>query len=539
MLRRSSGLRIDCDHAVVGAGPVGAYMAWQLKKNFPTRSVCLFEAESEAGGRFNETLFEGSRIPNGGMRWREYGNYTMAIYTRLADELNITRDQDIITDFIGSTSFGARGGFVRGSNQGLVQWYNPNMPFRTPIPGCSTQCQLIRALVDRYNENITFVASMGNFRNYIQRLLGDESAEFLRDMERLKSYHDEIADAPFYMDTYLWQARYDSVRSYPDMGMGEFPRRMVARFMEMGGRFFPNTKILTIDEFGGRFSLTSATLSILASKLSISIPQQNYQGLTGNVVDRLRATPEFQSTTPTPAVTVQQVWPERWWEKLSPNDVFRQGQMGSTAGYGNYAHVFTPSTRYAYTRNITRSVYDDDLIKTVFWRNLYATQGIEGVEREAIRFLQGLMPNATIPKPLHTSYFFTPTFHAMQKAGSHARGITNARILQWATTQPLTDIPSCKLVLPTDVFNPKMVGWAMAGWQIVIDWFKNCEGITIDPAIDYCKPYTQPPISRTWCDCRPGVPIPQEGLDYIAANCPRAKRDEVDTFVPEYESKHE
>lgn len=90
---RRRRLSLSCDHAVVGAGPVGSYMAWQLKKNFPSRSVCLFERESEPGGRFNDSVFEDFRIPNGGMRWREYGNETMAIYTRLADELGITRDQ--------------------------------------------------------------------------------------------------------------------------------------------------------------------------------------------------------------------------------------------------------------------------------------------------------------------------------------------------------------------------------------------------------------------------------------------------------------
>lgn len=241
---------------------------------------------------------------------------------------------------------------MKGSNQPLVQWYNPNMPFRTPITGCSTQCQSIRALVNKYNTDLPYVASMGSWRNFIQRYLSDESAEFLRDMERLKSYHDDIVDAPFYADTYLWQNRYDSVRSYPDGGMSEFPRRMVARFEQLGGKFYPNTFISTMDEENGIFVLGSQHLFITAQNLAMAIPQANYVGLSGNVVERLRATPEFQSTTPTPVVTVQQVWPERFWENLSATDIFRQGQMGSTAGYGNYAHVFTPSTRYTCELNV-------------------------------------------------------------------------------------------------------------------------------------------------------------------------------------------
>jgi len=367
-------------------------------------------------------------------------------------------------------------------------------------------------------------------------MFNDETADFIRDLERLRSYHDDITDAPFYMDTYIWQARYDGPRVYPDGGMSEFPRRMVQRFVAMGGSFYPDTYITDISEDAatGGFRLLSERFLVEAQKIALAFPGFDYANVQGSVVEKVRSTPEFQSSTPNPCVTVQQVWPNRFWEQQPGTPVFVQGQAGTTGGYGNYAHVFTPSTRFTYTRNVTRTVYVDDLIKVHFWQQLYATQGLQGVEREAIRHMQTLMPNATIPTPIRTHYYYTPGIHAVQKAGSYNRGLTNARILQWAATQPVASIARCKLVLSTDTWNPKYVGWAMAGWQVVIDWFQACEGITIDPAIDYCNPYTGAPINRTWCDCRPGVPIPPEGLAYIAQNCPRAKREEKDTFEPEY-----
>lgn len=70
--------------------------------------------------------------------------------------------------------------------------------------------------------------------------------------------------------------------------------------------------------------------------------------------------------------------------------------------------------------------------------------------------------------------------------------------------------------------------------MLVVQHTVNTENIQIDPDLDYCKAYTAPPISCTWCDCRPGMLIPPEGLQYIAENCPRSKRDHVDTFLPHY-----
>ncbi len=189
-----------------------------------------------------------------------------------------------------------------------------------------------------------------------------------------------------------------------------------------------------------------------------------------------------------------------------------------------------------YDHNVTRSVYTDSLIHTMFWQKLYENKGEAGVEEEAVRSLQALMPDVTIPKPLKTIYYYTPGIHANQKAGSYRKGLTNEHILEWASKKPLADTPQCKLVLATDSFNPRMVGWAQAGWVLIADWFKHCEGIEIDSQIDYCKPYTGAPLFRTWCDCRPGSAIPPEGLAYIAQNCPRptSGRQEQPETVPSW-----
>jgi hypothetical protein len=101
-------------------------------------------------------------------------------------------------------------------------------------------------------------------------------------------------------------------------------------------------------------------------------------------------------------------------------------------------------------------VYTDDLVNTIFWQRLYETQGIAGVSAEAVRFLQSLMPNATIPEPLHTSYYYTKGIHTNQKTGSYKKGLTNAHIRQWASGRPIPSIAACKLLLASDTWNPQV-----------------------------------------------------------------------------------
>ncbi len=460
------------------------------------------------------------------------------------------------------------------SAQSLTHRYTDDLPFKTAIPGCSTQCQIYRALINKTTTDPDFVNNAGSFTNFIQRLLGDEAAHFIYDFERLKSYHQDANDAAFFMDTYQWSSRYDGPRAYPDEGMSQFPIRMLARFQSLGGQFFPNTRITQVnEESSGNFVLQSGdAVQFNAAKVALAFPSYDYTGLGGNVIDRIRLTPEFQSASPNPCVTVQQVFGKRFFsfflktpKRCGPTASgrierqcrpgFKDKQYLPTAStrtltysrhqQGFVGHLVSALSansslefRYTYDRNITRSVYTDDLVQTIFWQRLFETQGVAGVELEAIRGLQAFFPNITIPKPLHTSYYYTPGIHTNQKTGSYKRGLTNAHIRQWASSQPVSSIPACKLLLASDTWNPKYVGWAMAGWSIVIDWFKACEGgLVIDPDVDYCKPFTGAPVNRTWCDCRPGVPIPPEGLAYISQNCPRAKRgEEKDNFVPDYTS---
>lgn len=81
---------IDCEVSVVGGGIGGVYTAYELTKR--GHFVCLFEGTDRVGGRFDDPVIAGGgRLPMGGMRFYEFGNHTMELWTKLADELGIQR----------------------------------------------------------------------------------------------------------------------------------------------------------------------------------------------------------------------------------------------------------------------------------------------------------------------------------------------------------------------------------------------------------------------------------------------------------------
>ncbi|KAJ1625260.1 hypothetical protein T492DRAFT_1040923 [Pavlovales sp. CCMP2436] len=65
----------QCDVAVVGAGPGGAYLAWRLAEAPSSRKVCLFEMGSRAGGRIHSLRKQG---PQGDLTV-EAGAYRFAV----------------------------------------------------------------------------------------------------------------------------------------------------------------------------------------------------------------------------------------------------------------------------------------------------------------------------------------------------------------------------------------------------------------------------------------------------------------------------
>ena len=90
---------VNCDVAVIGAGPGGVYTAMRLQQNSRSSKVCLFESESEVGGRLKTRWFDGaptSALDLGGMRFYQrhrmvyslVQQYGLSYYSPVYDPLN-------------------------------------------------------------------------------------------------------------------------------------------------------------------------------------------------------------------------------------------------------------------------------------------------------------------------------------------------------------------------------------------------------------------------------------------------------------------
>ena len=95
----SSTATVTCDVSVIGAGPGGVWTAMRLQQNSPSSKVCLFESESEVGGRLKTRWFDGaptSALDLGGMRFYQrhrmvyslVQQYALSFYSPVYDPRN-------------------------------------------------------------------------------------------------------------------------------------------------------------------------------------------------------------------------------------------------------------------------------------------------------------------------------------------------------------------------------------------------------------------------------------------------------------------
>ncbi len=531
---------MTCDFVVVGGGPGGTFTGYQLAKKYGQDArVCLFERESFLGGRFLDELQpDGLRIPMGGLRFYEYGlSGTTQLYVDLANELNITRYADYLTDgeptVKGHNYAAARGQAVNDEDfEVLAERYVGLTSNNLSV--------LYGRMVQVYNSTTgpQTTAKFSSLTAWVRSLFNDETSKFLADTDRYRSDFNDPNDVPSWMEGYLWDSQFDdSIRSYPEGGMSAFCRQMASAITQLNHDNFVvlSQPVLSVNTYTGpmeavNYQVETPDFTVFAGTAIIAIPgfdynpynETGYGGLSGDVADNIRATKYFKTYLPDPVAIVAQQWPNRWWESSSSG--FTSGQAFTRAGLGSYAHIFTNATQYEYNANLTRTVYNDDLVQVRMWQEINRTQGIAGVEAEAIRSIQLVYPNITIPKPIKTLYHYHPAGWSWLRTGSFNENVTVHTLSDWAVAPLQRDVSNCTLVLPTDAWGVRESGWAAGAWGVAVKWLKNCHGIDIPNAFNICNPYVDPPLNQTWCDCKPNTIIPPAGLEYRKTYCPSSTR---------------
>lgn len=481
---------LDCEVAIVGGGAGGLHTAFRLAPTLGDR-VCLFEKEATLGGRIHDVAKDdanpdGPRFGTGAMRVMEGQDVLFALGTELGIEFQAP---DTTSDLIK-----ARGRWATGKEAFL-----PAYPSITPDGGGDTETALYDLL--RSAPARAQATSYPDFRSYIRNVAGEEEFAFLHDMSRFRADFEAPLDARGYLDYLDEEWDVCCTPSYPVGGMSRFIVGMADRTTAAGARIFTGEAVMSIDRAGARYRLVTSEHTVLATKVVIAVPPNALDWLEGDIVEEIRAQPEYKAIIAIPVITIAQWWPNRWWETLAATNVSPPADPKLWRAWST-EHCFNliemPLQQYALDQIVTRSVYDDDTNCVEFWRNI-AQGGNAAVEAEIKRGLELMFNNTgvsspatvTIPAPLKTHVQYWPNAWHWLRAGTS--GITNADLFAWA----VEPIAGEDVALVGEAYNVQRSGWSDGAYKSSINLLNTKYGLSL-PGLARTRPLRADRQSAPW-----------------------------------------
>lgn len=466
-----TGDSYDCEVAIIGGGAGGLHTAFRLAPDLGD-GVCLFEKESELGGRIHDITLDDSDpdavyVGAGARRVME----GQEVLFNLADELGMTLEKpDLKGDFIS-----ARGGFAF-SKEDLVSLY----PDVTPSDDGDTETALYDEL--RFGPERANAASYPDFETYIRTVVGDEGYEYLRDMSRFRADFEYPLDAAGYLDYLDEEWDVCCTPSYPVGGMHQFIKGMAASAEANGARIYTSDPVSSINrDADGGYDIAAANETVRAEKVVIAVPPSGFDYIDGDVADDIKAQTPYQDIVGVKVVTITQWWSDPWWTAITdPSDPESTGiwRGWTTENCLNFIEI--PIEPYAAASNVTRSVYNDNAECSDFWEDLYDTGGTAAVEAEIQSDLTYLFSDngvsspdtLTIPDPLGTKVQIWPAAWYWLGAGASE---TNAELYDWAV-EPLAGE---EVGLVGEAYNVQRSGWSDGAYKSSIHLLNERYGMSL------------------------------------------------------------
>jgi hypothetical protein len=465
------GDALTCEVAIIGGGAGGLHTAYRLAPELG-EGICLFEAEATLGGRIHDISLD-ENDPNsplvgtGARRVMEGQDVLLGLVDELGIELETPGPAiDLIY---------ARDTFAFSKND-----FAPLYDFTPdPTPGADQETFLYDQL--RFGPAREMVDTYPNFEAYVIDVVGQGGYDFLRDMSRFRADFEYDLDARGYLDYLDEEWDVCCTPSYPVGGMSAFIRGMASATEASGGRIFTSEPVSSIRraEAGG-YQLDTASHSITADKIVIAIPPLALDQLDGDIVDEIQAEPIYQDIVAVKVVTITQWWPESWWADIVNPDMMMDNHVWrawSTDNCLNFIEI--PIEPYAAAAQVTRSVYNDNLMCSEFWE-MTAAEGTQAVETEVAIGLMQLFNNNGItspamidlPVPLSTHVQVWPAAWHWLGAGTE---VTNAELFEWAV-EPL---PGEEVALVGEAYNVQRSGWSDAAYKSSINLLNTRYGMAL------------------------------------------------------------
>ena len=347
---------IQCDVAVVGGGPGGVYSAMRLQQSSASLKVCLFEMQSEVGGRLKTRFFDGaptSPLDLGGMRFYQrhrlvyalMQTYGLTSYTPAYSPLNYDwlRGQRVTST---SWSTGTAPYFFTPAEQAVLNATAGSTPSTLAGPIMNT-LGLNRASTagwtscDWNNWEANAVYGPSNALVYNQgywyaltQLMSDDAINAMRDAFGYDSTVSEsnLADTVHHS---LPSVNDSDITSYaelrPSLGYQTLVQTMLTSFKQAGGMVYLNSRLLSNQPAAGGGSLltfSGSVSTVQAARTIYALPQGAIQSLQnpGESLSTPASQTALSAVTAVPAFKIYLAFPSAWWAPLG----FTGGIMRTT-----------------------------------------------------------------------------------------------------------------------------------------------------------------------------------------------------------------
>eukprot|EP01097_Dermamoeba_algensis_P011040 TRINITY_DN8404_c0_g1_i1.p1 TRINITY_DN8404_c0_g1~~TRINITY_DN8404_c0_g1_i1.p1 ORF type:complete len:521 (+),score=112.34 TRINITY_DN8404_c0_g1_i1:66-1628(+) len=461
--------QVNCDLAIVGAGVAGTHTAHFLADLLGDR-ICVFEAENQVGGRTQDgTGPNGETVPLGAIRVMESQHDILDLASTLGIELQFAPFQ--------STRILSRG-ILTDSQLSLKQ-------------------QAFQSIKDNLTENdywdqLRFspkrqqASRYLNFKDYIREVIGNEQYNFLFSVYRFRGDLQNI-DTRGYLDFLDEEWDVCCEAHYPVRGMSQFAKKFAERATQKGVRFFLNDAVTAINQNGDNITLTTQKHKVEAKRVVITATIDKVALLQGGVAKAIQEDPHFKALQPVVTVSINHIWPRRWWEEAPLFPTARRAWTSDNCL--NFIEI--PVHRSGIAENRTRTVYDDGLCSQQ-WAQILESQPLSLINERLVKMLRDIYPDVEIPLP-------TATYHKVWKAAwvfmNPNVPYTVRDVERWAL-RPLNDT---RVHLVGENYIPRRASWidgaVKSSWNFLEGFFELRKPNTTRTASK--RSAERPPLSST------------------------------------------
>jgi len=458
---------LDCEISIVGGGPAGLYMAYQLGSVYKDR-VCVFETDNRLGGRIYDVSkdpksLEGPFIALGGRRVME----TQIVLFDLAEKLGISLE---IPESAKELIY-ARGLYSTDPND-FVGLY-PGVSFDSSNTKEDAPTQLLRRLLNA--EQRKHADQYENFKSYVISVLGQNYYEYLRDMSRFRSDYEYALSAKAYLEFLEEDIDVCCEASYPVGGMSAFTKGLARRAQESGVRIYLEQPVKSIDKEAKRYSLTTSKHRVFSDRVVIAVPPKGFNHIQGDIARAIQAQDQYKSLVGVNVVTVAQWYDQPWWLAIKDTDGQKVWRAWTTDSCINSIEI--PQETYAAKQNVIRTVYSDRLDCVEMWRGLSA-KGDSALKQEIKKGLAHLFANNGVTQAVEigdankTVYWEWPDAWYYIRAGYP---FSTLDIFNWA----VNPLPGEQIALIGESYHPQRATWSDAAYKSAINLLNDKYGFSI------------------------------------------------------------